>query len=66
MSLAEAASSSTRNQQPAGTLLISGGTSRMESDRHYPEEAPVHRVTFDVAAATSSDRIIGDQPARQE
>ena len=26
---------------------ISGGTFRMGSDRHYPEEAPVRRVTVD-------------------
>jgi formylglycine-generating enzyme len=26
---------------------ISGGTFRMGSNRHYPEEAPVHRVTVD-------------------
>lgn len=26
---------------------IPGGTFRMGSDRHYPEEAPVHRVTVD-------------------
>ncbi len=28
-------------------LWIPGGTFRMGSDRHYPEEAPVHRVTVD-------------------
>ena len=31
-----------------GTMLyVPGGTFRMGSDRHYPEEAPVHRVTVD-------------------
>jgi formylglycine-generating enzyme len=28
-------------------VLIPGGTFRMGSDDHYPEEAPVHRVTVD-------------------
>jgi formylglycine-generating enzyme required for sulfatase activity len=28
-------------------IRIAGGTFRMGSDRHYPEEAPVHRVTVD-------------------
>ena len=28
-------------------VLVPGGTFRMGSDRHYPEEAPVHRVTVD-------------------
>ena len=32
---------------PADMLFIPGGTFRMGSDRHYPEEAPVHRVTVD-------------------
>src|ERR1700712_1977184 len=31
----------------AGMRRIPGGTFRMGSDRHYPEEAPVHRVTVD-------------------
>src|SRR5229473_3023499 len=30
-----------------GMLRIPGGTFRMGSDRHYPEEAPVHRVRVD-------------------
>lgn len=30
-----------------GMIWIAGGTFRMGSDRHYPEEAPVHRVTVD-------------------
>jgi formylglycine-generating enzyme required for sulfatase activity len=30
-----------------GMLWIPGGTFRMGSDQHYPEEAPVHRVTVD-------------------
>ncbi|MET3907800.1 sulfatase modifying factor 1 [Bradyrhizobium sp. S3.3.6] len=31
----------------AGMVYVPGGTFRMGSDRHYPEEAPVHRVTVD-------------------
>src|SRR6266404_7885 len=30
-----------------GMVLIPGGTFRMGSNKHYPEEAPVHRVTVD-------------------
>jgi Sulfatase-modifying factor enzyme 1 len=38
-----------RHRAPAGMqmLWIPGATFRMGSDRHYPEEAPVHRVTVD-------------------
>jgi formylglycine-generating enzyme len=41
-----------RSQEPkthsyADMIRITGGTFRMGSDRHYPEEAPVHRVTVD-------------------
>jgi formylglycine-generating enzyme required for sulfatase activity len=28
-------------------VFVPGGTFRMGSDRHYPEEAPAHRVTVD-------------------
>ena len=28
-------------------LLVPGGTFRMGSDKHYPEEAPLHRITVD-------------------
>jgi len=52
MTLADAISSSGREQLPeheadAGMLYVPGGTFRMGSDRHYPEEMPVHRVTVD-------------------
>ncbi len=37
-----------RGENPSnGMIRIPGGTFRMGSDRHYPEEAPVHRVTVD-------------------
>src|SRR5215212_3953068 len=32
---------------PADMIWIEGGMFRMGSDRHYPEEAPVHRVAVD-------------------
>ena len=47
MSLADAGSATVRHQQQAGMRFVPGGTFRMGSDRHYPEEAPVHRVAVD-------------------
>jgi formylglycine-generating enzyme required for sulfatase activity len=33
---------------PRGEMLhVQGGTFRMGCDKHYPEEAPAHRVTLD-------------------
>ncbi|AWN42270.1 formylglycine-generating enzyme family protein [Methylobacterium durans] len=34
-------------QAGGGMVFVPGGTFRMGSDRHYPEEAPVHQVTVD-------------------
>jgi formylglycine-generating enzyme len=34
-------------RQIDGMIRIPGGTFRMGSDKHYPEEAPAHRVTVD-------------------
>ena len=35
------------DSRTTGMVRIPGGTFRMGSDRHYPEEAPSHRVTVD-------------------
>ena len=35
------------HQSVADMVRIRGGTFRMGSDKHYPEEAPAHRVTVD-------------------
>src|SRR6188768_1025733 len=42
-----AAADDSRRDLPPGMIPLPGGTFRMGSDRHYPEEAPVHRVTVD-------------------
>jgi sulfatase modifying factor 1 len=36
-----------QSRRPPGMVFIPGGTFRLGSDRHYPEEAPLHRVTVD-------------------
>jgi len=35
------------SSRPLGMVFVPGGTFRMGSDRHYPEERPVHRVAVD-------------------
>ncbi len=52
MYLTDTKTSSDRGQSfehsaDVGMLYVPGGTYRMGSDRHYQEEAPVHRVTVD-------------------
>jgi formylglycine-generating enzyme len=49
MALAETSASSAdlRHSLHADMLPVAGGTFHMGSDRHYPEEAPVRRVTVD-------------------
>jgi formylglycine-generating enzyme required for sulfatase activity len=46
-SKANARSADSAAEPRRGMVWIAGGTFRMGSDRHYPEEAPVHRVTVD-------------------
>ncbi len=43
-----AAAAASRQSSPTANMVwIPGGTFHMGSDQHYPEEAPVHRVTVD-------------------
>ena len=65
MNLADTKSSSDSGQSfehPAGDgmLYVPGGTFRMGSDRHYPEEAPVHRVTVEPRIGHHAvDEVVG-------
>ena len=47
LSAATAASGDAAVSRQPGMLWIPGGTFRMGSDHHYPEETPAHRVTVD-------------------
>ena len=43
----DSSSAGKRHRQHADMLLVPGGTFHTGSDKHYPEEASVHRVTVD-------------------
>jgi formylglycine-generating enzyme required for sulfatase activity len=47
VTVAELQNPTHRATDPDGMVLIAGGSFRMGSDRHYPEEAPEHGVTVD-------------------
>ena len=47
MTLADSSSPPNALAAPDGMVRISGGTFLMGSDKHYPEEAPAHRVSVD-------------------
>jgi hypothetical protein len=38
----------------ADIIFVAGGAFRTGSDKHYPEEPPVHRVTVDAIASGAS------------
>jgi formylglycine-generating enzyme required for sulfatase activity len=46
MSVADALTSRRDNAAPLGMIFIAGRTFLMDSDQHYPEEAPIHRESI--------------------
>jgi len=50
------------NGRISGMIFVPSGTFRMGSERHYAEEAPVHRVTVDAFSIDSTpvNNLISD------
>jgi len=47
MRIVSASGAHRENPQTGGMVWLPGGSFRMGSDRHYPEEAPAHEVSVD-------------------